>query len=179
VSPKVLFGREKEHAMPSKRLSVRTRQYVTGFTIVEVMIVVAIIAILSAIAVPSYTDYVRRGKITEATATLANMRVQMEQYFQDNRTYQAVGGQPAPCAAGSAVPVPANLGYFTVACALTATTFTITATGRADQAMSGFAYTVNQLNQQATVITATANTTGYTSNANCWVVRKGSGAATC
>lgn len=165
--------------MPSNRPSIRTRQYVTGFTIVEVMIVVAIIAILSAIAVPSYTDYVRRGKITEATATLANMRVQMEQYFQDNRTYQAVGGQPAPCAAGSAVPVPANLRHFTVACALAATTFTITATGRGDQGMGGFAYTVNQLNQQTTVITASSDSTGYASNPNCWVVRKGSGAAAC
>jgi type IV pilus assembly protein PilE len=165
--------------MPSKYRSTRTRQYVTGFTIVEVMIVVAIIAILSAIAVPSYSDYLRRGRITEATSTLANMRVQMEQYFQDNRTYLAVGGQPAPCADNSAVPIPLNLRYFTVTCALGAATFTITATGRADRAMNGFVYTVDQANVQASTITATSDTAGYASNATCWVVRKGAGAAAC
>lgn len=165
--------------MPDKYPSRPKPRKAGGFTLIEVLIVIAIIGILAAIAVPSYSDYVRRGKITEATATLANMRVQMEQYFQDNRTYLAVGAQPAPCAAGSAVPVPANLRFFNVACALTATTFTITATGRADQAMNGFVFTVNELNAQSSTITASSDTTGYTTNTACWVVRKGAGASAC
>ena len=68
-----------------------------GFTLIELMIVVAIIGILATIALPAYSNYVRSGKATEATSTLASARVQMEQHFQDNRTY--VGG-PCP-AAGS------------------------------------------------------------------------------
>jgi type IV pilus assembly protein PilE len=160
--------------MPSTPRPTRRRQYATGFTIIELMIAVAIVAILAAVAVPSYTDYVRRGKITEATAILANLRVQMEQHYQDNFTYATVGGQVAPCLQ----PQP-GLRYFTVACVPAATTFTITVTGRADQSMNGFAYSVNQLNQQATTITATSDTTGYATNANCWVVRKGAGASAC
>ena len=57
-----------------------------GFTLIELMIAVAIIAILAAIAIPSYSEYVRRGRITEAISALSGMRVKMEQYFQDNRT---------------------------------------------------------------------------------------------
>src|SRR5689334_17268788 len=134
-----------------------------GFTLIEVMIAVAIVAILAAVAFPSYVDYVRRGKITEATAALATMRVQMEQYFQDNRTYANVAGIPAPCAAGSAVAGPLNARYFDFSCdtpARTATTYTLTATGRANVGMGGFVFTVNEQNLQASVITGTASTAG-------------------
>ena len=67
----------------------------SGFTLIELMIVVAIVGILATIAYPSYTDYVIRGRIPDATSGLAAKRVQMEQFFQDNRTYV---GAPA-CAA--------------------------------------------------------------------------------
>lgn len=152
-----------------------------GFTLIEIMIAVVVIAILVAVALPSYTDYAIRGKITEATANLADMRVKMEQYFQDNRTYAGgVAGVTAPCTAGAGtVPLPPNPRYFVFTCALAATTFTITATGVAAQGMDGFVYTVNQLNAQTSTITGAAASAGYVTNANCWVVRKGAGAAAC
>ena len=56
------------------------------------MITLAIVAILAAIAVPSYSEYVKRARITEAVAALADMHVKMERYFQDNRRYDP----PAP-----------------------------------------------------------------------------------
>lgn len=124
-----------------------------GFTLIELMIVVAIVAILASVALPSYQDYVRRGIIQEGTAALAQGRVTMEQWFQDNRTY--VG---ASC--------PSNTKYFTFAgCdAATATVFTITATGSGS--VSGFSYTINQ-NNVRTSATLWGNST------SCWVNRKG------
>ena len=143
-------------------------RHMSGFSLIELMIVVAVVAILSAIALPAYQEYVTRGKITEATSNLADMRVKLEQFFQDNRTY--VGA----CVAGTAAPLPTGTRYFTFTCpTLTATTFTVTATGIAGQGMGGFAYSVDQANVQSTVITAPALTDGWTGNAACWVIRKG------
>jgi len=135
---------------------------VKGFTLIEVMIVVAIVAILAAIALPSYSEHTRRAKITEATSQLADLRVRMEQHFMDNRTYQGTG-------TGCGVTMPTTTTkYFTLSCAApTASTYTITATGSGD--MSGFTYTINDQNVRAT----TAVPTNWTAKSNCWVIKKG------
>jgi len=122
-----------------------------GFTLIELMIAVAIVGILAAVALPSYQDYVRRGNIPEATSALGQGRIAMEQWFQDNRTYAG-----APC--------PSNGKSFTFGCVTAATTFTITATGTGT--MSGFGYTIDQNNGRA-------STTPWGNGATCWVARKG------
>jgi type IV pilus assembly protein PilE len=142
------------------RSGVRAR----GFTLIEVLVVVAIVGILAAIALPSYADYVRRSKIIEATRGLSDFRTRMEQYFLDNRTY--IGG----CAGAGGIKaiVQANVKTFTFTCPTeTATTYTLTATGVAAEGMNGFTYTVTQANVRAT----TATFWGKTS-ATCWVTRK-------
>ncbi len=142
----------------------------SGFTLIELMIAVVVVAILTAIALPSYQEYVTRGKISEATANLADMRVKLEQFFQDNRTYAGA------CVAGTTAPLPTGTRYFTFTCpTLTAAAFTVTATGIAGAGMGGFVYTVNQTNTQATTITggSPAALDGWTGNAACWVIRKG------
>jgi type IV pilus assembly protein PilE len=134
-----------------------------GFTLIEILVVVAILGILATVAYPSYQDYITRGQIAEGTSTLADMRVRMEQFFQDNRDYST-----APvCNASKPLPK-----YFDMTCATTATTYTITATAKATSAAVGFRYTVDQTNVRATP----GVKTGWGSpSTTCWVIRKGGG----
>jgi type IV pilus assembly protein PilE len=138
-----------------------------GFTLIELMIAVVIVAILAAVALPNYNNYVRRGKIAEATANLSTMRVKMEQYFQDQRSY--VGA----CVAGTVAPLPSanDAKYFTYSCppaSLTANAYVVQADGNASQGMAGFSYTIDQSGNRATVTTGW----GTCANTACWVIRQ-------
>ena len=132
---------------------------VKGFTLVELMIVIAIIAILTSIAVPAYRNYVIRAKIAEAASSLAATRVKMEQYFQDNRAYAA---------AGCVFPSTVN---FDITCSFpTTTTYTITATGKASTGTANFVFTLNQDNAKSTAGVPSGWTTP--SPNNCYVQKK-------
>lgn len=64
-----------------------SRSVSSGFTLLELMIVVAVIAILAAIAYPSYQESVRKGRRAEARAALAELIQQQERYMTQNNTY--------------------------------------------------------------------------------------------
>lgn len=138
----------------------------TGFTLIELMITVAIIGILGAIALPAYTDYVLRGKITEATGQLSGARVRLEQFYQDNRSYESTT-TPGNCG----ITLGATK-HFTYACVLGASNqqYTITASGVATAGTGGFAFTINQSNNMTTG--AVPSNWKLPSPNNCWVQKK-------
>ena len=134
-----------------------------GFTLIEVMITVAVIAIIAAVALPSYIDYAMRGKLVEAKTNLSDMRTRLEQYFLDNRAYPnaciayASGAPPA-----GKIYLPASIKNFAITCALTDTTYAVTATGL------GFVFTIDQTNAKQT----TTVPSGWNTSTVCWVSRK-------
>ena len=157
-------------ASASGRITVMQRQ--RGFTLLEMMVTVATLAIVAAIALPNYIDYTTRSKIVEATTGLSDMRVRLEQYFADNRQY------PTGCIASAAGPAPAgkiylptSTKYFAFTCALAATTYTVTATGTQSGGMVGFVYTVDQTNTRKTV-SLPPGWAGGGASSTCWVMRK-------
>ncbi|HEX6635970.1 MAG TPA: type IV pilin protein [Usitatibacter sp.] len=150
---------------------VRTQR---GFTLIEVMVTVAIVAILAAIALPSYRDYITRGRIPEATGGLADARVKMEQFFQDHRTYPdgCVVSPTAPSATQIQVQALQN---FALSCVTDTAnnTYTVTATGSGP--MDGFTYTIDQNNVKTSAFSGTGASAGWTAASpnTCWVIRKG------
>jgi type IV pilus assembly protein PilE len=138
-----------------------------GFTLIEVMITVAIVAILGMVAMPSYRDYVMRGHLADASNGLAAVRADMERHFQDNRTYATVGTFVTPCASTNAATRTFNL--FVVSCVgtPTGTAFTLQAVGSG--AASGFTFTVDQTDVRAT----TAAPSGWTTCATKWLLKRG------
>jgi type IV pilus assembly protein PilE len=130
-----------------------------GFTLIELMVVLAIVGILASVAYPSYTAYVTRGKITQATAGLNEYRIRMTQYFADNKVFDnSLGGTPP------VQPVTDNFVFANVAPA--ALTYTLLATGQGS--MAGFVYSIDQSNTKLTV-----STPHWGSGFACWIYKEG------
>lgn len=153
---------------PSGTIMTRTDHILQkGFTLVELMIVVAVIAILAYVSYPTYASFIARGKIPEATATLSQLRNQLELYYQDNRTYGATsttcGNSDIP-----ATSVNSSSQNFTFSCAQSTggndQTYLLTATGK--NSMAGYVFTLDYQNQKKT--TAFPNVTG---TKNCWLLK--------
>lgn len=126
-----------------------------GFTLIEIMITVAILAIISAVALPSYQSYVMRSRVPEAFDMLSSYAARMEQAYQDTGNYGTAGCTPTP-------PVGKN---FVLTCALSngGQAYLASASGTAQ--MSGYTYTVDNTGARVTV----AHPKG--ANANCWTTK--------
>lgn len=127
-----------------------------GFTLIELMITVAIMGIILTIALPAYSDYILSAKAQEGRMAILSQKVRMEQHYLNNNTYMGA------CDKGSAAE-PAILKNFKISCSTQEQTFTLTATGL------GFTYAVDQSFNQRT-ITAPK---GWKTGEGCLISSKG------
>ena len=134
----------------------------SGFTLIEILVTVAIVAILASVAWPSYTSYMQRSRITEATNALSTLRVQLEQYYQDNKDYgstAAACGNNIGTASGQAFDLSCNWGA-------TGDNQHYTVTARGKGIVNGFIYTIDQDNNRTTTFPGR-------SAQNCWLLKPG------
>jgi type IV pilus assembly protein PilE len=135
-----LASRGKPVNYPAKELPMKI--HARGFTLIEILIVVLIVGILSAIAIPQYTEYVLKGKLTEAMALLSDLQIREEQYYQDNRVY---ANNMTPRAAGQ---------YFTATSCVFRGGDTQTYLCTANAPTINYTYTINEVGTKTTTTPA-------------------------
>ena len=129
-----------------------------GFTLSEILGVVAIVGILSAIAVPAYHDYVVRARLTEAFSGLGSVQTAAEDYWNSASPHTYAGFDRLP---------PNSTSFTFTLSGATASAYTVTATGAGP--VAGFVYTVDQNGNRAT----TGAPSGWGTSTSCWIDRKG------
>ena len=119
------------------------KQEQKGYTLIELMIVVAIIGILAAVAIPAYQDYIARAQVTEAINLLGGTKTPVAEFYSDKGTW--------PTATEFAAMISSTSGkYVTTVAPATATSgYAVVATFKATQVSAGI---IN-----ATVVLATTD----------------------
>jgi type IV pilus assembly protein PilE len=133
-----------------------------GFTLIELLVALAIIAILAAIAMPSYQDYVRRGRRADAQSFLQEVAARQQHFLVDRRAYSASVTDP-PSAGGLGLEVPTAVApYYNIVLATDNAArppaFVVSAAAKGSQASDKC--TAMAINQ--------AGTRTYTGSGRCW-----------
>ncbi|MDN4146176.1 type IV pilin protein [Pseudomonas tohonis] len=114
-----------------------------GFTLIELMIVVAVIAVLSAIAYPSYQSYVRRTACEDAKGALVGLSSAMERYRAQRGTYVGAASGTTPTIYPSQSPIDGSTKQFNLSItAVSATGYTIQASAITGRLWSGASNTL-------------------------------------
>lgn len=134
-----------------------------GFSLIELMVALAIAAIIGAVALPSYRDHMMRTRIPEATSGLLLTAMRLEQFYQDRRSYL----DDETC--GADLPTSA---FFDFRCepAADGQAFLLVARGTAGGMMEGFTYT---LDQQGNARTTALPVAWGSAPLACWISRRG------
>lgn len=106
-------------------LAHRRFQTEKAFSLLELIIVVAITASLSAIAIPSYQAYIKKSRRSDAITALLSTQRSYELYFAQNNSYPAANSN-----------LPSNTSYYTYSSSSTASTYTLTATAAVGSAQT-------------------------------------------
>ena len=139
-----------------------------GFTLIELMVTVAIAAILASISYPSYAEHVLRSKLVDPVNTLSAMRALMEQYYQDNRTYSNASTTiVSPC---DSTKLP-TLKDFAISCSIATAgdSYTITATGISGRPTAEFVYSIDNNNTKSSTVSSQWGGQTY----SCWIMKRG------
>ena len=161
--------------------AARSANSVRGFSLMEIMIVLAIVAILSAIALPSYNASVQRSRRADAKNALLDLAAREEKYFAVNNSYTSVAlnlycgsttSGTSTCAASfpMGVGTSGNYDYNVTVTSATTTAFTATATpvaGGTQVSDACYEYLINQLGAQSNLSASGAAVT-LTGNNSCW-----------
>ena len=111
-----------------------------GMTLIELMIVVAIISVIAGIAIPAYTGYVKTSRFSEAQTIISAINLAQGEFFLENNTYfgPVANGGDFAAASNNIYATPATTNYFdfsvTNACGAFTTCYTVVATGKNDMA---------------------------------------------
>lgn len=127
-----------------------------GFTLIELMVTIAIVGILASVALPAYTNYVQRSRVPPALDALSTVATRLEQRYQDTGNYANAGN------CGVTLPTVQN---FAITCVISGAGQGFDATATGNGPMAGYTYTINQVGLRATA----AHPKG--ANAACWTTR--------
>jgi type IV pilus assembly protein PilE len=142
-------------------MGIGARCRARGFTLIELMVTVAVVAILAAIAFPSYAMFMKKSRRGDAEATLMDIAQRQQQYLLDTRTYAANAGT-----VGATIPADVSA-YYTIQICQTTTTAPCAVPGGAPPTFAVIATPIAGTTQ-AGDYTLTLDNTGAKSPTGVW-----------